>query len=586
MNNELIDVKTLKPFTRFIYTIGVLPTSYLMSMTYEEQLIWLCNYLSETVIPTVNNNGEAVTELQNLYVELKNYVDNYFENLDVQEEINNKLDEMALSGTLADIMAEYLNSSALIRFDTVDDMKLSEDLRAGMIVGCYGLKELNDHQGGYYKILETGTIDDKYIIGLQNNLKAHLINNINDNYYDVTYKTGRYDNTDYYITEVPYLDENNNIIKLEVEKDEVNAPLEHSHKEYTSFTCNANVGFYDVDDDNSFHDNLVIGNGEILNPVYPYVTPLPDYYQYLCFKDNRDYASFQANNTDSSTILASGYTQAFMVYFKLITDGEADLPTGTILTDRSPKQIIGIKEDKTLIIMSTDGRNERNKGLVYEDCVNILLENGCYNAWATDGGGSTSTIVKGTKINRNYDDEFTTDRLRPYTLNAKRTIVNKNIANSYNMRGTQLQLLNKQILDLIIAKYKPSVVNITFPGYTTVAGGTAEKIPMNINYSFNSDITYDSTDKSLILNKGIYMVNGAFYVSSIGNGNKYSAGMLNSTELTLLSLSTNYNNQRIQFNHTYILNVTEDNTKFYMTYNGTTGDSIQRGSMNIQKLKN
>lgn len=547
------------------------------ALTDYELFCKLIGYVKEVV----KDNKEILKKVN----DLENYVNNYFDNLDVQEEINNKLDEMASDGTLADIMADYLNSSALIRFDTVDDMKVSEDLRAGMIVGCYGLKELNDHQGGYYKILETGEVDNKYIIGLQNNLKAHLINNINDNYYDVTYKTGRYDNTDYYITEVPYLDENNNIIKLEVEKDDVNAPLEHSHKNYTSFTCNASVGFYDVDDDNSFHDNLVIGNGEILNPVYPYVTPLPDYYQYLCFKDNRDYASFQANNTDSSAILASGYTQAFMVYFKLITDGEADLPTGTILTDRSQKQIIGVKQDKTLIIMSTDGRNERNKGLVYEDCVNILLENGCYNAWATDGGGSTSTIVKGTKINRNYDDDFTTDRLREYTLNAKRTIVNKNVANSYNMRGTQLQLLNKQILDLVLSKFKPKIVSFTFVGHTIPQNSTPEVLPITLDYKFNAnDITYDSNTRLIHLPKGVYKLYGAFYVSSVGNGNKFVDGHVNNNNLTLLSLSTNYANQRIQFNLTYILNCEQDDNTFCVKYNGSQNDAIQRGYMIIEKL--
>lgn len=103
--NELIDVKTLPPFKRFIMTIGNLPTSYLESMTYGEMLMWFCNYLQETVIPTVNNNGLAVEELQSLYVELKNYVDNYFENLDVQEEVNIKLDQMAESGQLQELLS-------------------------------------------------------------------------------------------------------------------------------------------------------------------------------------------------------------------------------------------------------------------------------------------------------------------------------------------------------------------------------------------------------------------------------------------------------------------------------------------------
>ena len=80
---------------KFCYTIGMIPTSYKMSLTYEEQIIAIGHYLETTVYPAINNNAEALGELQNLFLDLKNYVDNYFDNLDVQSEINNKLDEMA-----------------------------------------------------------------------------------------------------------------------------------------------------------------------------------------------------------------------------------------------------------------------------------------------------------------------------------------------------------------------------------------------------------------------------------------------------------------------------------------------------------
>lgn len=103
-----IDIQNLKPFTRFCCSIGAIPASYLVSMSYEEQLLWLCDFLENTVIPTVNNNGEAVAELQSLFIQLKDYVDNYFKNLDVQNEINNKLDEMANDGTLYNIINNTL----------------------------------------------------------------------------------------------------------------------------------------------------------------------------------------------------------------------------------------------------------------------------------------------------------------------------------------------------------------------------------------------------------------------------------------------------------------------------------------------
>lgn len=127
--NELKPVGKLNPFAKFCCTIGNLPTSYMISLTYEEQLIWLCNYLEKTVIPAVNTNAEAVQELQELYVVLQNYVDNYFENLDVQEEINNKLDDMAESGQLQQIISNIFDEieeqiGDLNKLNTIDNSNI------------------------------------------------------------------------------------------------------------------------------------------------------------------------------------------------------------------------------------------------------------------------------------------------------------------------------------------------------------------------------------------------------------------------------------------------------------------------------
>ena len=139
------DVETLKPFTRFLMTIGTLPSSYLVSMTYEEQLLWFCNFLQKEVIPTVNNNAEAVIELQN-------YVSSYFDNLDVQEEINNKLDEMAESGELAEIIAQYIQLAGVLAYDTVTDLISAENIVEGSICRTLGETTYNDGLGSYYKI--------------------------------------------------------------------------------------------------------------------------------------------------------------------------------------------------------------------------------------------------------------------------------------------------------------------------------------------------------------------------------------------------------------------------------------------------
>ena len=87
------DLKSLPPIIHTCMTIGAIPTSYKMSLTYEEQLMWFCKFLEDEVIPVVNNNSAVVEELKH-----------YLEDLNVQQEINNKLDEMAESGELAEII--------------------------------------------------------------------------------------------------------------------------------------------------------------------------------------------------------------------------------------------------------------------------------------------------------------------------------------------------------------------------------------------------------------------------------------------------------------------------------------------------
>lgn len=52
------------------------------------------------VIESTNESSAQVEELTDLYNELKAYVDSYFDNLDVQDEINKKLDQFASDGTL------------------------------------------------------------------------------------------------------------------------------------------------------------------------------------------------------------------------------------------------------------------------------------------------------------------------------------------------------------------------------------------------------------------------------------------------------------------------------------------------------
>ena len=200
---DLKKVETIKPFTRFLMTIGELPSSYLVSMTYEEQLLWFCNFLQNTVIPTVNNNAAAVIELQQ-------FVSSYFENLDVQEEINNKLDDMAESGELTEIIAEYLQLAALFCYDTVSAMAASENLDDGSSVYCLGKLTYNDGKGAFYKIreiTESDVPDGDNIVSITNNvnLVAEKLPN-----YDINEITSLLDTLT--TTTIPSIEDDINII--------------------------------------------------------------------------------------------------------------------------------------------------------------------------------------------------------------------------------------------------------------------------------------------------------------------------------------------------------------------------------------
>lgn len=101
-------INILPPFKQMVATVGELPTSFLESMTYYECLCYFYNYLANTINPAIVADQEAIIELQKAMTELKNYVDNYFNNLDLQDEVNKKLDEMVTDGTLAKLINEDL----------------------------------------------------------------------------------------------------------------------------------------------------------------------------------------------------------------------------------------------------------------------------------------------------------------------------------------------------------------------------------------------------------------------------------------------------------------------------------------------
>lgn len=143
------------------------------------------------IINSVNLSGQQVEDLTKAFNDLQDYVNQYFSDLNVQEEINNKLDSMVTDGTLAQIINENIFNELNTKineleikienvervYKTVSDMKTDSNIAENNIVQTLGFYEENDGGGAYYIILSNLTNNDKDIIACQNNLYAKYVIN-------------------------------------------------------------------------------------------------------------------------------------------------------------------------------------------------------------------------------------------------------------------------------------------------------------------------------------------------------------------------------------------------------------------------
>lgn len=126
--------------------------------------------------------NDTVEEYIQKFNDLHDYVEDYFENLDVQEEINNKLDDMVEQGTLQEIITTYIQANVKWTFDTVSDMQSATNLVEGSYATTLGFYVIGDGGGATYKIKDSTDVTtngmDKIAIG--DNLYAELVIPNND----------------------------------------------------------------------------------------------------------------------------------------------------------------------------------------------------------------------------------------------------------------------------------------------------------------------------------------------------------------------------------------------------------------------
>lgn len=98
----------LRPFRFWCQT--VLPLVYDDSLSYYELLNKVVEYLNNTIkdVATAEKN---IGELSEAFAQLQDYVNNYFDNLDVQTEMNEALDRMVEDGVFDAIIEQYVGET-------------------------------------------------------------------------------------------------------------------------------------------------------------------------------------------------------------------------------------------------------------------------------------------------------------------------------------------------------------------------------------------------------------------------------------------------------------------------------------------
>lgn len=127
------------------------------AMTTYELLCKVVQYLN-FVIKNVNEQGEELEKLKKAFDDLYKFINEWFDNLDLQDEVDDYLDRLAQSGVLADILhnyidivsqAEYLKNRINNGFPEIDGSPLTVSVRNDFVdevIPYYELKIYKKYQ--------------------------------------------------------------------------------------------------------------------------------------------------------------------------------------------------------------------------------------------------------------------------------------------------------------------------------------------------------------------------------------------------------------------------------------------------------
>ena len=103
-----------------LLTIGNLPTSYSVSMSYEEQLLWILNKIEKEIIPSINNLTDIINNIDLNFDEVNEKIDN------LQTQVNN--DVALINQELSRLNNTVLNISDITEQNSEDIIRLNNKI--------------------------------------------------------------------------------------------------------------------------------------------------------------------------------------------------------------------------------------------------------------------------------------------------------------------------------------------------------------------------------------------------------------------------------------------------------------------------
>ena len=317
-----------------------------------------------------------------------------------------------------------INQKIIQTYDTIDDMQADANLVKGMTVETIGAIRSDDKGGAKYKVTDSPI---GYNIALANGLFAQKIFDSDDGYYsEVTSEIKYRDDihTTVYFIHIPKTDNQGNLIHPYLDKTgDKQAPSNYARKNHTTFTMNASLST--LTESGTWEDGHVIGNGKIINRK-TYTKAVPDNFKYIGIKADRTIAEYP-NSTSPEEMLADGVTDAMMVYWPLVKNGQiVDMTDFEAneghwhVENYDPRIALGVTSSGEIIIGATDGRTMTDKGVTSQQMAQMMIDKGCVNAWHLDGGGSISLSLRESKLNRSIDQNGLFERQIKYTFNVRK----------------------------------------------------------------------------------------------------------------------------------------------------------------------